>query len=442
LRAFAFLAEYIRAMNATTSRRPTPFAALALLVGAFASFVARSAIAQFSPQWVGSWAASQQLVEWTNSLPPASMRDGTLRQIVHLSIGGSQIRLHISNRYNDAPLRIDSVHIARSADPASARIDPSTDTVVTFFGSRDVTIPPNSAYISDPIALTVAHAADLVISIHLDDQPPLETGHPGSHATSYIEPGNHVADTDFANPTKIDHWYFISGIDVATNARAIVTLGDSITDGRGSTTNGNDRWPDLLAKRLLANAPATSNVGVLNQGIGGNRILLNGVGPSAVARFNDDVIAQPGVLYLIVLEGVNDIGVFSRLEDPPQADHDALVARIESGYQQIVESAHQQGIKVYGATITPFAGSDYYHPGPRTEADRQKINEWIRARGNFDAVIDFDATLRDPQNPSHLLPAYDCGDHLHPSPAGYAAMANSIPLELFAAGASTARGIR
>jgi len=361
------------------------------------------------------------------------MRNGTLRQIVHLSLGGAQIRLHLSNRYNDAPLHIDFVHIARSADPASARLVPGTDRTVTFFGSPAVTIPPNSDYISDPVALAVAPAADLAITIHLDDQPPLETGHPGSRATSYIEPGNHVADADFANPTKIDHWYFIAGIDVAAapRARAVITLGDSITDGRGSTTNGNDRWPDLLANRLRANASATANVGILNQGIGGNRVILNGVGPSALARFNDDVIAQPGARYLIMLEGVNDIGVFARLEDPPQSDHDALVARIESAYQQIVERAHQQGIKVYGATITPFVGSDYYHPGPRTEADRQKINAWIRAKGNFDAVIDFDATLRDPQNPSHLLPAYDSGDHLHPSPAGYAAMAGAIPLALF-----------
>ncbi len=403
------------------------------LIAAVSTSAAALVFAQSAPRWVGTWAASQQLVEWANSLPPASMRDGTLRQIVHLSIGGTKIRLHLSNRYGDAPLHIDSVHIAHSADPASARIDASTDSVVTFFGSRDVTIPPNSDYVSDPIALSVAPAGDLAISIHLDDQPPLETGHPGSRATSYIEAGNHVADDDFATPAKFDHWYFISGIDVAASAdaRSVVTLGDSITDGHGSTTNGNDRWPDLLAKRLIANGRATSDVGVLNQGIGGNRILLNGVGPNAIARFNDDVVAQPGVRYLIVLEGVNDIGVFARLEDPPPAEHEALVVRIEFAYQQIVARAHQKGIRAYGATITPFAGSDYYHPGPRTEADRQKINGWIRAKGNFDAVIDFDAILRDPQNREHLLPAYDSGDHLHPSPAGYAAMADGVPLTLF-----------
>ena len=360
------------------------------------------------------------------------MRDGTLRQLVHLSIGGPQIRLRLSNRYSDTPLHIDSVHIARSADPASSRIVPGTDKSVTFFGAPDVTIPPNADYLSDPIAMPVAPTADLAITLHLEDQPPLETGHPGSRATSYIIAGNHVADLDFTNPTKLDHWYFIASIDVAAppDARAIVALGDSITDGHGATTNGNDRWPDVLAKRLL-DTPATQSVSVLNQGIGGNRILLDGIGPNAIARFNDDVLAQPGVRYLIILEGVNDIGVFARLHDPPQAEHDALVTRIESALQQMVERAHQHGIQAYGGTITPFAGSEYYHPGPATEADRQKINNWIRAKGNFDAVIDFDAVTRDPQSPTHLLPAYDSGDHLHPSPAGYAAMANAIPYSLF-----------
>ena len=360
------------------------------------------------------------------------MRDGTLRQLVHLSIGGPQIRLRLSNRYSDTPLHIDSVHIARSADPASSRIVPGTDKSVTFFGAPDVTIPPNADYLSDPITMSVAPTADLAITLHLEDQPPLETGHPGSRATSYIIAGNHVADLDFTNPTKLDHWYFIAGIDVAAppDARAIVALGDSITDGHGATTNGNDRWPDVLAKRLL-DTTATQSVSVLNQGIGGNRILLDGIGPNAIARFNDDVLAQPGVRYLIILEGVNDIGVFARLHDPPQAEHDALVTRIESALQQMVERAHQHGIRAYGGTITPFAGSEYYHPGPATEADRQKINNWIRAEGNFDAVIDFDAVTRDPQSPTHLLPAYDSGDHLHPSPAGYAAMANAIPFHLF-----------
>jgi lysophospholipase L1-like esterase len=431
LRAFALLAQDVRAVSANTTPGQLRFTALLLFLVVL-SFFAQQLPAQTAPHWVGSWAASQQLVEWANSLPPASMRDGTLRQIVHLSIGGPQIRLRLSNRYNDAPLHIDAVHIARSADPASARIVPDTDKAVTFFGAPDVTIPPNADCLSDPVAMSVAPSADLAITIHLEDQPPLETGHPGSRATSYVIAGSHVADADYTDPIKLDHWYFIAGIDVAAPpvARAVVALGDSITDGHGATTNGNDRWPDVLAKRLL-DTLATQNVSVLNQGIGGNRILLNGIGPNAVARFNDDVLAQPGVRYVIVLEGVNDVGVFARLQDPPQAEHDALVTRVESALQQMVERAHQQGIKAYGGTITPFAGSDYYHPGPATEADRQKINDWIRTKGNFDTVIDFDAITRDPQNPAHLLPAYDCGDHLHPSPAGYAAMANAISFTLF-----------
>jgi lysophospholipase L1-like esterase len=302
-----------------------------------------------------------------------------------------------------------------------------------------VTIPAGADYVSDPVPMPVAPQADLAITLYMEDQPTHQTGHPGSRATSYIVPGNHVADEDFAAPLTLDHWYFLSGIDVqaSPSAAAVVTLGDSITDGHGATTNGNDRWPDVLAQRLNAD-PNTRGIGVLNQGIGGNRILLNGIGPNALARFDSDVLVQPGVRFLIVLEGVNDIGGLAREHDVPKPEHDAMVTAIESAFEQMVTRAHEHGIRVIGATILPFAGSEYYHPGPATEADRQAINDWIRSKGHFDAVVDFDDLTRDPQNPTHLLPDYDSGDHLHPSPAGYAAMADAIPLSIFA-GATVGR---
>jgi lysophospholipase L1-like esterase len=214
-------------------------------------------------------------------------------------------------------------------------------------------------------------------------------------------------------------------------AASIVALGDSITDGHGATTNGNDRWTDVLAQRLQA-SPNTRNIGVSNQGIGGNHLLIDGLGPNALARFDRDVLAPAGVRWVILFEGVNDLGGLARNGEVTPPEHAALVKRVLSAYEQIVLRAHAHGLRVLGATITPYVGSDYYHPGPLSETDRQAVNTWIRAAGHFDAVIDFDSVVRDPQHPDRLLPTYDCGDHLHPSPAGYRAMGEAISLSLFA----------
>jgi lysophospholipase L1-like esterase len=245
--------------------------------------------------------------------------------------------------------------------------------------------------------------------------------------------GNTIATQTLVDPHTVDHWYQISEIDVqsATGSGSVVALGDSITDGHGASTNGNDRWTDVLASRLQQ-SPTTRNIGVFNAGIGGNHLLADGLGPNALARFDRDVLAPAGVRWLIVFEGVNDLGGLTRTEEVPPAEHAALVQRLIAAYQQIIARAHAHGLRVIGATITPYAGSDYYHPGPLNEKDRQTVNEWIRATGHFDAVIDFDAVVRDPHQPDHLLPAYDCGDHLHPSPAGYRAMGEAISLSLFA----------
>lgn len=223
---------------------------------------------------------------------------------------------------------------------------------------------------------------------------------------------------------KIDHWYQLVAVDVAISAShtAIVVLGDSITDDHGATTDGNDRWTDVLSWRLQSDV-RTKNIGVLNQGIGGNHLLTDGLGPNALARFDRDVLAQTGVRWLIVFEGVNDIGGLTRLSDPPKAEHDAFVQRVIASYGQIIARAHAAHLRVIGATITPYTDSNYYDPPASNEADRRTINTWIRAVGHLDAVLDFDKTLTDPQPPDHLAAAYDFGDHLHPSPAGYKAMA-------------------
>lgn len=391
------------------------------------------AAVQAQQRWVGSWASSQQLVEPRNSIPAADLNDVTLHQIVHLTIGGSELRLHLSNRYGTAPLHIASAHIARRAAPDSSRIIPGSDQLLTFSGRESMTIPEGADYLSDPVSYLVTPLSDLAVTIHLDLVPTDQTVHPGSRATSFLSHGSQVAAVDLSDARQIEHWYFIEGIDVhaADTTTALVILGDSITDGHGATTNGNDRWPDVLARRLQA-APQSRMIAVLNHGIGGNRLLLDGLGPNALARFDADVIAQAGVEYLIVLEGINDIGMSGRTGNATIAQHQQLVADIVAAYAQIVARAHTHGVKVAGGTILPFVGSSFYRPGPESEADRQAVNKWIRASGHFDTVIDFDNILHDPMNLDRLLPEFDSGDHLHPSPAGYAAMAKAVPVVFFA----------
>lgn len=390
-------------------------------------------LAAGKPQiWVVSWAASQQIPEPQNALPADELRDATVRQIFHLSVGGSKLRVHISNAFGTVPLHFGAVHVARPLNVTSPAIDPTTDKALTFAGAADVIVPPMAEYISDPVDYPVRSLSDICVSFYLDLPPTIQTGHPGSRATSYYVHGNLVSAADLRDAKHIDHWFHVSAVDVLADSRAasIVVLGDSITDGHGATTNGNDRWTDVLAARLQ-NSRKTLSVGVSNQGIGGNHLLTDGLGPNALARFDRDVLAQAGVRWLIVFEGVNDLGGLARLSEVSADEHARRVQHVLAAYQQILTRAHAKGIRVIGATITPYVGSDYYHPGPMSEADREVVNQWIRAAGHFDGVIDFDNVVRDRRQPDHLRPDYDCGDHLHPSPAGYKAMGEFIPLKLF-----------
>ncbi|MGD0442648.1 MAG: SGNH/GDSL hydrolase family protein [Edaphobacter sp.] len=381
--------------------------------------------------WVGSWAASQQTPETANLLDPELMRDGTLRQIVHLSVGGSQLRVRVSNAFGTQPLHLTAVHVARPVSAAGAAIEVGSDVAVMFNGTADVTVPAGADYVSDPVTFSAAALSSLAISIHFDQPPVGETGHPGSRATSYVAHGDLVSAVDMPDARKVEHWYQVSGVDVVApeKAFAVVTLGDSITDGHGATTNRNDRWADVLAGRVQADK-STRDLGVVNQGIGGNRLLLDGLGPNALARFDRDVLAQTAVGAVIVLEGVNDLGTLTRDHDASAEEHAALVKGIEGAYAQMIARGHAHGIRVIGATILPYGGSGYYHPGPESEADRQAINAWIRDPAHFDAVVDFDQLTRDPARPDRLLPAFDSGDGLHPGPAGYKAMGDAIPLKL------------
>jgi lysophospholipase L1-like esterase len=379
-------------------------------------------------RWVGSWVAAPQLTEPSNMPPAPGLAGQTLRQVIQPSLDGTRLRVTLSNAFGDGDLVVDSVHVARSK--GGAAIDAASDRALTFDGAAAVTVPRGAQMVSDPLAFDVTAFVNLAVSVHFASVPAGLTGHPGSRTTSFVQPGNVAAAADLPGAVPVDHWYVLSGLDVWADARAaaIVVLGDSITDGRGSTTNKNDRWPNLLAQRLRAN-PATAHVAVLNQGMGGNRLLRDGIGPNALARFDRDVLAVPGVRWVVVLEGVNDIGtaVGARARGEPAATARDVIA----AYRQMVVRAHSHGLRVYGATILPFEGFAAYSSA-QSEADRQAVNQWIRAGGELDGVIDFDAIARDPARPARLAVAVDGGDHLHPSAAGYRIMADAIDLSLFA----------
>jgi lysophospholipase L1-like esterase len=385
-----------------------------------------SSAGQSTDDWVGTWASSPQLDTTAASAEPA-FKDGTLRQIVHVSIGGNSIRIRFSNTFGNAPLIISSAHVALSA--GNGAIQPKSDTALSFAGQPSVTIPPGAPMYSDPISFNLAPLSDLVVTIHLAAVPDAITTHPGSREVSYLQSGDAVSAPDLSSATHIEHWYFLDGVDVeSSGARgAVVTFGDSITDGAHSTTGSNTRWPDDLARRLQADKK-TAGVAVLNEGIGGNRILHDMTGVNALARFDRDVLAQSGVHWVIILEGINDLG--GRGRAPARGETVPSAQDLIAAYEQLILRAHAHHIRVYGATILPYQGAAYF--SPEGEADREKINTWIRSSGAFDGVIDLDAATRDPQKPTQLATSADSGDHLHPGDAGYKAMADAINLGLFA----------
>jgi lysophospholipase L1-like esterase len=381
-------------------------------------------------RWVGTWAASQQLTEKANLPPAPGFADVTLRQIVHVSLGGKRLRVRFSNAFGKTPLVLAAARVARSA--GGGAVQPATERALAFHGQAAATVPPGALIVSDPLGFDLPPLSDLAVTIHLRGAPADVTGHPGSRTTSYLQVGDAVSALDLPAAARVDHWYFLSGIEVLAgrSAAAVAVLGDSITDGRGSTTNGNDRWPDKLARSLQARR-ATAETAVLNLGIGGNRLLRDGLGPNALSRLDRDVLAQAGVRWLIVLEGVNDVGTATGARAGSESW--ATAEDVIAAYEQIIARAHARDILVYGGTILPFEGFANYF-SPEAEADRQKINDWVRTSGRFDGVIDFDAATRDPQKPSRLSPGVDGGDHLHPSAAGYEVMANAVDLKLFETG--------
>jgi lysophospholipase L1-like esterase len=369
-----------------------------------------------------------QLTE-PNNLPPAPFTgpdsvlvDTTLRQTVHTSVAGRAVRLRFSNAFGGAPLPITAVSVARPAGGRAgvAAIEPGSSRPVTFSGRPSITVPIGAQAVSDPVELP--SAANLTITTYLatGQASTAVTSHPGSRTTSHLLRGDYHDAVDLPGATPTDHWYLISGVEVLApgGTGATVVVGDSLTDGRGSTTNGNDRWPDQLNERLRGRHA------VLNQAAGGNRVLQDGLGPSVLARLDRDVLAVGGAVSLIVFEGVNDIGTAAATPEAQQAVGDDLRA----AFDQIITRAHAVGLRVYGATLTPFGGNTGYDdPAGLREQTRAGVNDWIRRGGRFDGFADFDAAVRDPAAPRQLATAYDVGDHLHLNPAGYVALAGAVP---------------
>ncbi len=372
--------------------------------------------------WVATWGASPVAPLPANTTNPG-FTGQTVRMVVHTSVGGSDVRVRLSNAFGSDSLSIGAAHIAlRGKDAGTA---PGTDRVLTFGGSGSTIIPPGALVVSDSVKLNVPALSDLTVSLFLSGPTGQATWHPAAHATTYVSPpGDFTLDPQMPVDHTVTSWFYLTDVEVTASkdTMAIVTLGDSITDGTASTTDANHRWPNYLAERLAARH---LKIAVVDQGIGGNRVLHDIAGPNALARFDRDVLAQAGARYVTVLLGINDIGRSATGQPPQPVSADEIIA----GHQQMIIRAHQLGLKILGCTLTPFEGAAYF--SPEGEAKREAVNKFVRTGGAYDGVIDFDAAVRDPSHPTRFLPTYDSGDHLHPNDAGYQAMGNAIDLSLF-----------
>lgn len=392
--------------------------------------------------WVDTWVSMPQLTE-TSNLPPAPFtqassvfQNSTIRQTLHMSIGAKQIRIRLSNAFGttDLPITAATVALTYNNTAGSPAIIPNTLQKLTFSGNSSIIVPNGSLAVSDALNFEIKPQQMITVSLYLANGQTTNsiTSHPGSRTTSWFSFGNYVGAANMTDSSTQNaaHWYLLSAVEawspLTTSAFAIV--GDSITDGRGSTTDANNRWPDLVLAKMQKSV-LTKNIAVLNQAAGGNRILADGLGPNAIGRIDRDVLAQSGVKYAMIFEGVNDIGT----ADTSVASQQVVGDRLIQAFEQIASRVHTFGIPIFAATITPFSGNSTIQPysDPQREATRSRVNTWIRTSGVFDAVVDFDKILRDPHNPTQLNPAYNSGDYLHPNGAGYQAVADAFPLSLF-----------
>lgn len=386
-------------------------------------------------RWVGTWATAVVAAPPQPTGQPSPLQvalrfnNQTLRQIVHTSLGGDRARVVLTNAYGTRPLAIGGARVALR--DRGAAIVAGTARPLTFSGATAATIPPGAVLVSDPVDLAVPPLGDVAIDLFLPEDTgasssPL-TIHTASRQTSYLSStGNHLGAADLPGASPMTSWAFLARLEVSApeGAGALVALGDSITDGFASTADTNNRWPDHLARRLQA---AGRRLAVLNLGIDGNRVLADGAGVSALARFDREVAAQSGVTHVFVLEGINDLGIHALFKDGPPPTVDQLIA----GHRQLVARAHARGLQIVVSTLLPYEGTTF--PGyftPEGETSRQAFNHWVRTTKEHDGFVDLDTVIRDPANPTRMLPKYDSGDHLHPSDAGYEAMAKAIDLAL------------
>ena len=371
--------------------------------------------------WVGTWGTAPQLVERHNNPPAPGLTGNSLREIVQVSIGGKRVRLKLTNEFSQEPTEIKAVELAIAKTAGSSSdIDEQTTVSLTFDGQPGVTIPAGGQVVSDAVDFKMGPRQNVAITIHYGQTSPSVSGHPGSRTTSYLATGD---TRDFSTAVRTDHWYNIQTleVDAPKKAGAVAILGNSITDGRGSTTNEQNRWADVLSRRLLQNKK-TSQIGVLNMGIGGNCVLRGGLGPTGEKRYPRDLFGQEGVRWIILFEAVNDLGGSWNGVETAQ--------RVIDVYKRIIREAHQKGIRVFGATITPFKGNNYYSADH--EKGRSTLNEWIRSTKMLDGVIDFDKAVRNPDDQEAMQREFLFeNDWLHLNAKGYDVMGSAIDLGLF-----------
>lgn len=415
-----------------TRRWPLLLAAL-LLAGCAARGPERDA-----PRWLAAWGSAQleqaPAAPGSPAAPPpwqAPLSDVSLRQLVRTTVAGDLLRVRISNRFGQQPLVLGAVSVARVAAGSAGgrpRLEAGSLRPLSFQGRRALTLAPGAEAWSDPVPLALPLPADLAVQLHLVQSPARATVHPGARIQSWALAGNHVDRADWPDATPREGWWHLAGVDVApqTAQPVLVAIGDSITDGYGVAAGSYQRWTDALVRRMVA---AGRTAGVVNTGIGGNRLLRDGLGPRVLDRFGRDVLERSGVTHAVLLAGVNDLGSSHRQRPTTPASRAALLAELKAGLATLAEQARARGVCLFVGTVMPYGGSGYYQPQPENEADRQALNDWIRREAGFDAVLDFDALLRDPARPSHLRPEFD-NDGLHPSMAGYQAMADAFPLAL------------
>jgi len=444
------------------TRRRIQLLTIVTVVAAHVTFASAQPNSKKPENWTPTWATAQQLIRTPPPVPataPAAATNAptsnlaatsvsaqrgrgpagsmfrvtafsnqTVRMILRTSIGGRRARVKLSNAFGSAPVLIGAAHLAKRG--TGSAIAPGTDRPLTFGGKASVTMMPGVVVVSDPIDIDVPALGDLAVSLYL----PSDTGPPTTHATAlhttYISTeGDFTGQSEFPLAGTTQQYYWVSSVEVdaPADAGAIVAFGDSITDGARSTADTNNSWPALLAARLGADK-ATANIAVVNEGIGGNRLFTDATGlagVSALARLDRDALSHPNVKWLMILEGINDIGTLASSTTATPITKDDLIWVL----QQVIDRAHSQGIKVIGCTLTPYEGAGYARENG--EAIRSAVNEWVRKSGAFDAVVDFESATRDPNNPKRFKPEFDPGDHLHPNDAGYKAMADAVDLSIF-----------